>query len=43
MKRRPPPTFPNKRRKRWSEIEEQALIEGVEKYYLSFPHSHILY
>ncbi|KAK1677639.1 hypothetical protein QYE76_038487 [Lolium multiflorum] len=32
MKRRPPPTFPNKRRKRWSEIEEQTLIEGVEKY-----------
>ncbi|KAM0904652.1 hypothetical protein ACQ4PT_017868 [Festuca glaucescens] len=32
MKRRPPPTFSHKRRKRWSEIEEQTLIEGVEKY-----------
>lgn len=31
-KPKPSPTFPHKTRKKWSEMQEKTLIEGVEKY-----------
>lgn len=31
-KMRPPPAIPHKTRKKWTEIQERTLIEGVAKY-----------